>query len=338
MSKINRTSGSSSSFLVTLGGFALPLIASVSLAGCLEVEPLDPADELRGDINCPRWQCGYNTSELNGKSLQELDLGGQANDDGVRLVEFITPLGLLGYELEADGDELVARGGLLGGTTLRGPALIGSILVFDLGDGVELPVTITDYEDVPSWATGSPAVAAYGLSYADLGEPLLEQSICKGTLVDPLQAAVVILAGERYDQASKTVIPNQGDWITLGCAGSATAKMALLGYGPNGDLGGQGAPASVAQRQATLKMITADYCGDGTSYTVDGTPLAWENVDGSVMPSSTPGASEAIWTDQGALCLDTPRVVERGEVACALPTCANFDIDDGEWMTHLAGE
>ena len=133
------------------------------------------------------------------------------------------------------------------------------------------------------------------------------------------------------------MIPNQPRWITLACAGSAAAKTALLGYGPHGDFDGEGHSATVAQRQATLKMITADYCGTGQSYTVDGTPLAWENAGGTVTPMHEIGESEAVWTSSGALCLDTPRVVDRDDVSCSLPSCDALGIE-GEWMTHASAE
>lgn len=284
------------------------------------------------DYKCPRWQCGYNTSEINGRSLQDLHLDGLPNADGVALVGFTGPLGLLGYELDVAGDALVARGGLLG-PNLSGSALIGSTLLLELDGELQLPLVVAAYEEVDSWSSDSPPVAAYALVHPDLDEPLLERSLCKGSLVDPLQVSVVILAGERYDSPTGTVIPNQDRWITLACAGSAAAKLALLGYGPNADYG-EGNSSSVAQRQATLNMLTANYCGDGHSYTADGTPLQWENQSGSVALSEEPGASEAVWGPEGALCLDTPRLVERSELGCELPTCADFSLDEGEWMTY----
>jgi hypothetical protein len=314
------------------------LLALMSLSGCDSAEP-EPLELRNGQISdpCSQWRCGYNSSEVNGKSLQELHLGGEANAEGVELVGFLPPLGLLlDYELEVDGDELIARGGLLGTSVLRGPQLLGSTLLLRLDGGLIVPVVIDGYQEVDSWASGAAPVSAYALVYADLAEPLLQRSVCKGTLLDPLQASVVVLAGERYDLAGKSVIADQPGWITLACAGSAAAKLALLGYGPNADFDGQGSPASVEQRQATLKMITADYCGDGHSYTADGTPLYWENQSGTVTPE--PGANldalEAIWTADGALCLDVPRLVEPNEVQCARPSCAELGLDDGEWATY----
>jgi len=318
-------------------------LTSLALAACDTSPDVAPDVEERfyfsgggGDEDCPRWQCGYNTSEINGKSLQEINLEGDANDDGVELLGFLPPLGLLfNYDLGTEGDALVARGGLFGNTTLRGAQLLGGTLLIK-ADGLVIPVTIAGYEEVPSWSVEGELVSAYALVYVDLGPPLLQQSICKGTLIDPLQASVVILAGERYDLDAKTVLADQDGWITLACAGSAAAKMSLLGYGPNADFDGEGEPASVDQRQATLKMITADYCGGGDSYTEDGTPLLWENQSGSVSaPSADPDDLEAIWTANGAVCLDTPRVVAAGDVACSLPSCTGKTLDDGEWATYV---
>ena len=333
-----RTLSSSSTTLERLVFAGALTFGLAPLAGCDQAESESDAVELRElTYDCPRWRCGYNSSEINGKSLQELHLGGDPNADGVELVGFLPPAGVLfNWSLETQGDALVARGGLFGNATLSGYALIGSVMLLRVDSGLTVPVTIAGYEEVDSWASDGAPHPAYALVYADLAEPLLQQSVCKGSLVDPLLASVVILAGERYDLDAKTVIPEQGDWITLACAGSAAAKMALLGYGPHADFDGSGAAASVAQRQATLKMITADYCGDGNSYTADGTPIIWENQGGTVVPESNAdlSAPEAIWTADGALCLDTPRSVDPSEIACTLPSCAALSLDDGEWATY----
>jgi hypothetical protein len=311
-------------------------VLALALLGC--DAPPEPEVQLR-DGDCVPWRCGYNTSEVNGKSLQDLHLGGDPNDDGVELVGFLPPPGVAwSWTLDVEGDALVAHGGQFGTSTLRGDQLIGSTILLQLDVELIVPVVIADHDEVESWASNGEPLSAYALVYADLGTPSLQHSVCKGTLVDPLQAVVVVLAGERYDLDAKTVIADQDDWITLACAGSAAAKMALLGYGPNAALEGSANPASVEQRQATLKMITADYCGTGHSYTVDGTPLLWENQSGTVVLEGEPADHEAFWTADGALCLDTPRVVERSEVTCSLPSCDAFTLDDGEWATWVVAD
>lgn len=324
--------------IVTMRSLAV-LLALAAVGGCDDAD--DSASTLRdgGYLDCSNWRCGYNSSEVNGKSLQELNLDGEPNDDGVELVGFLPPAGIFSqWELGVEGDALVARGGHLGTSTLRGDQLVGSTLLLRIEIGLVVPVFIVDHDEVDSWASNGEPLSAYGLVYVDLADDEILHGVCKGTLLDPLQATVVVLAGERYDLDSKTVIANQTDWITFACAGSAAAKMALLGYGPHAEFEDNASPASVGQRQATLKMITADYCGTGDSYTEDGTPLLWENQSGTVELDESPGDQEAIWTSTGALCLDTPRLVDENEVACSLPSCSGFTLEDGEWATHAVPE
>jgi hypothetical protein len=76
-----------------------------------------------------------------------------------------------------------------------------------------------------------------------------------------------------------------------------------------------------------LKMFTADVCGDGTSFTVHGQPLLWADAN-HLMGFAKPAASlEAVWTDKGAVCLDTPRRPELAEAIAArcgaLPRCTD---------------
>ncbi|PCC70239.1 hypothetical protein SAMN02745121_03433 [Nannocystis exedens] len=285
--------------------------------------------------NCPTWQCGFNSAEVNGRSIRELNLDGQANGDGVRIVGFVAPQGLLGnYELDTEGDALVARNER--GHSLSGPQLIGSIILVKKNGLLELPVPITvlGYQEIDSWADGAAKVPTYALVYPDLGALLGVRNVCNGDLLDALASAATVLAGETYDLTHKTVNPGQTRWLTLACAGSAAAKMRLMNYGPHADFDGEGHPATVAQRQATLKMLTADYCGTGHSYTVNGAPLQWENQDGTVASPGPYGDPEAIWTATGAVCLDATRVPDV-DVTCSLPSCSTYTGPAGEWSTYV---
>jgi len=313
--------------------FILALFAS-----CTE-SASDHTSPLGGSVSssCGAWRCGFNAAEINGRSLQSLHLQGQPNEDGVRIMGFVPPpLGLLGgYTLTVENDEFVAKG-LLGGK-LKGAQLIGGIILIQLPLGVPLPVTILGYEQVPSWAEGAPPISAYTLVSVDANSLLGFKNVCSGSLLDPLLASVTVLGGETYDDATKTVQPGRTGWFTLACAGSAAAKMKLMGYSPQTKFVGSTKPSTVAQRQATLKMITADYCNNGVSYTENGTPVVWSNKAGTVDSSDwhVPGEVEAVWTDKGALCLDATRLAD-AEVDCYLPSCDEFDVADGEWISHVA--
>jgi len=303
------------------------IAATIFLPACLDAETEPEPEVAARGYSCPAWRCGFNAAEVNGRSLRELNLDGLPGSDGVRIVGSVPPPLRLGFVLDVQGDELVFR---KGSTVLRGHQIVGGIILVQLPGGLPVPVTILSHEKVSSWAEGRPAISAYRLVYPELFELLGVRNVCSGGLLDPVASLATVLGGERYDEASKTVLAGQPRWFTLACAGSAAAKMKLLGYGP------QSSATTPAQRQATLKMITADYCGDGESHTENGTALYWANQDGSVAPpgGAALGEVEAVWTEHGALCLEATRLAGVA-VGCALPACSALALDDGEWVTHV---
>ncbi|MCY1059770.1 ADYC domain-containing protein [Nannocystis sp. SCPEA4] len=318
--------------------------ACLSAGGCIEemadAELLDEDVAMRdgGSTTCPVWRCGFNSAEVNGRAIRELNLDGLANADGMRIVGFVAPLGLLQlqqFKLGVEKGELVARSQL--GTTLRGNQLIGAtILVAQTGSLLPQVITVLGHQKIDSWAEGAPQVSTYTLVYPDVNALLGMRNVCTGDLLDAVTSAVTVIGGETYDLETKTIQPDRPRWMTLACAGSAAAKLQLMNYGPQSNFDGAGHPASLAQRQATLRMITADYCGDGHSYTENGTALSWENAGGTVVSPGELGALEAVWSANGALCLETPRLGDP-DVACDLPACDGFSLEEGEWVTYVPG-
>ncbi|WAS96009.1 ADYC domain-containing protein [Nannocystis punicea] len=324
-------------------GFSV-VITGVCLffGGCVEgPSDADWGDEAiaarDGSTTCPVWRCGFNSAEVNGRPIRELNLDGLANADGVRIVGFVPPaLGLLSlqkFALDVEKGALVARS--QSGITLRGNQLIGAtILVAQSGSLLPLPITVLGHQKIDSWAEGAPQVSTYTLVYPDLNVLSGVRNVCTGDLLDVLTSAVTVIGGETYDLETKTIQPDKPRWLTFACAGSAAAKLQLMNYGPQSDFDGAGHPATLAQRQATLRMITADYCGTGHSYTENGTPLHWENAAGTVVSAGELGAIEAVWSAGGALCLEAQRLAEAA-VACDLPACDEFSLAEGEWVTYV---
>ena len=95
--------------------------------------------------------------------------------------------------------------------------------------------------------------------------------------------------------------------FNIGCAGHALAKLHLSGHTQGA--AAQGFATTQAQRTTFLKMITADYCGTGDPFTVAGQPLNWTDSRGWMRYASNNPTLEARWTEHGATCLNTPRVV-----------------------------
>jgi hypothetical protein len=154
-----------------------------------------------------------------------------------------------------------------------------------------------------------------------------QATLCAGT-PDPREgqevtAMAVLFEGDRYDNVNKTVqeVPSGSRWFNVACAGTAMLKMDLLRY----TRASAATPLTVPQRQTLLKTLTADYCGGGRPYTVNGHPLIYTDALGRVpgVPLDIPGllakgaTVEAIWGPDGAICLDVPRLVDRAQIDCS---------------------
>jgi hypothetical protein len=287
---------------------------------------------------CGAWRCGFNAAEVNGRSLQSLHLQGQPNEDGVRIMGFVPPpLGLLGgYTLTVENDEFVAKGAL--GGKLRGAQLIGGIILIQLPLGIPLPVTILGYEEVPSWAEGAPPIAAYTLVSVDVNSLLGWKNVCSGSLLDPLTAAVTVLGNETYDNDHQDGPAEPRQLVH--------ARVRRLGRREDEADGLRPADQVRRRHQAEHRRpAPGDPQDDHRRLLRDSatrTPRTAPRSCGTTRPArstartgTAPGDVEAVWTSDGALCLDATRLAD-AEVDCYLPSCDEFDVNDGEWITRVA--
>jgi hypothetical protein len=154
---------------------------------------------------------------------------------------------------------------------------------------------------------------------------------------NPARPAIVY-SGDNIDSDHKEVTDRSSiRWFNLACNGTALAKLHFLRH--TRQVGGSNQIA--ADRQTLLKMLTADYCGTGTSYTINGHPLRyWDGMHGlgrttfPTLSEAERSEIEAMWTPSGAACLNTPRYVQRSEVPCTrrdwpsgpLPECTESEM------------
>jgi hypothetical protein len=88
--------------------------------------------------------------------------------------------------------------------------------------------------------------------------------------------------------------------------------------------------------QACTRMARADYCGDGTFHTVPGMAIDFEDVWGLEVLGDDPGATkvkqvEALWTRDGAYCVDKTRLKECQKV---VEKCPGYH-DGAEDLKHF---
>ncbi len=310
--------------------------AALAVSACEAPEPTpelsDAAIEYRScPWCCPPWRCGMNSPSYFGTSLDHLNVYGESNETGVAIVEVLDADDNGGYWLNVDQGELVVEGGE---DIISGDALTGFQIVLDNnGNPSTVRIMATGWAETQS----GPPRRTYALA-GHAGDGVYK-NICSLFDGDPNATVATIATGERYG-ADHSIEELDDAWFSIACAGSAVAKMLLLNYGPQDSLGGQDA-ASPAQREATLRMFSADYCGTGTHYTYQDAPLMFANAGGTVGYDKDvlhPGQDdviEAVWDSGGAVCLTAPRYadVDIVNLECAPPPCDGSEL--GEWTTRV---
>ena len=310
-------------------------ISLVALAACDVDESLDPTidQEFRTTFSVGCQSC--NSPIVNDAMVNELNLTGLPSKSGITLISIIDPNSQLQYALKVD--ELNHEFRVLDGQggVISGQQLVGWEIRVKDEQAVEYRLRIDSVERWPTWSDlNIDDEVVYRVSVWN--NNVYVAQLCPSEDFD--DQAITIIAGETYDRDAIEVKSQDDTMITLACVKEAAFKMKMLGYYPNSVNGDD-----EEQRQATLKMLTADYCGIGHAFTKPGTPVAWKNSGGSVYPQweSSDDAIEAIWDKDGALCLATPRHVKYSDVVALCkggtpPLCDEVDVINTphEWSTY----
>ncbi|HEX3766375.1 MAG TPA: ADYC domain-containing protein [Kofleriaceae bacterium] len=342
----------------------LPGEAGSSGAGAPDEVGTGEATSAFSGPTCPDFGCGANSPTLvDGVAFDELDAAGAPDHDGIQIVAAVQSGVPVMLHVDRHTMTAVATDG--SGIVFAHGGLVGTVVTLKkAGQTYGLKIAGVDENSLRFWAGSlDEVVPFYRILVSPPGTQEFKDPVCRKNVAAtekvwaPVEHSALAFAGDRYEPVSKRVAnENRGTtWFNLACAGSATAKLHLMRHTnagawtpstwhPGSDVRAPGAPfhTDVAQRQAMLKMFAADYCGTGQPFTVDGQPLLYDDskhwfapgsigvlalsvaADGSLSPSGA--KMEALWTDQGALCVNQPRLVARTDVPCLtsatpLPVC-----------------
>ena len=314
------------------------------LSGCLA--PEEPCGvEGCGSISssvidfCESFGCGGN-AEIEDTEIHELHSGeggndGSPNAHGFVIERFVSGAGAAPrlpvrtpMVLHVEGDDV--QGLVAGQDPVRDEELVGAAIELRRVSGESQAVTSASLQilgtgTIDFWVGGAegPSHARF-FHLAQVGSSRAPMPLCPtpwGSDPDdvsyhPVDGMAFLFAGDRYDPTSVTVeVPGAPGWFNIACTRTALAKMHLLRHTSAGS--GSAESPSREQRQAMLKLLSADYCGDGRAYARNGTPLFFQDPDGLFDPTprwgDRAGAVESIWTSDGALCLDDPRLPFPGQ-------------------------
>jgi hypothetical protein len=212
--------------------------------------------------------------ETNGISLNGISLNG-ISLNGISLN------GVAIRETELRGTK--STGGTVTGTSLVGASLRGTMSNYQMIDlridaSAMLPAPNTD-------------VRVYSITYATT-------TGWKPLCVGPTGANEAILFPGTWNLGTGR---HQSDWnvFTVSCRGATFAKCTELGYKSDAFLD--------SYHQACTRALRADYCGDGTSHTVNGTQINIYDRLGRQTDNQA-WSIEANWTSEGAICIGKTRI------------------------------
>jgi hypothetical protein len=304
------------------------VIAALAGASCAtsEEEALSVVEETIG--TCSNWDCGNDSDIWSRIPFGELDASGaEFNYAKVRIVDFRaadgTPLHFF-----VNGDRIAGRVKVAGeswpGTGRAYKSMEGAVLtVAGIGPRpLYRQIVIDRIGEITTWEHAPQRTApTYRLVHGEPGTPREEMlpvcppqtarprpgqvDVLPGVVMDEEDAVVVW--GDRYDGRTKRVIATRADvgpWFNIGCSTSVVAKLHLMRH-TEVAIDSTFRPTR-SERQTVLKMLTADYCGTGRSFTERGEPLMFMTRRQEAFPLPHPHF-EAIWSSDGAVCLDEPR-------------------------------
>jgi len=199
--------------------------------------------------------------------------------------------------------------------------LVGALFDAVMQDGSAITLRIDGLEEADD--SGTPFYR-YAVSYesAEGWKPLCGTGASEGSpvLAVPLNG---VWNYQKGVSGGGSFIDDE-DAFTFACDGYAIAKCVDLGYKPwkpgwicsdQGNGKDCEKTTLAAHHQACTRAIRADYCGDGTPYTVDGVAIGL--FDGIGIRDHIDGWQiEAEWNADGALCIAKERLAEISPPPC----------------------
>lgn len=342
------------------------LVVIAALASCVPTDPPPGEPDViaagtKGE--CPDAKCGTNSPIIDGIGFHELSINGGKNRQGFYITHVTLPSGWSGPSpyIQVTNGEIHAK---TTGTTpldIHGFGVEGTVIYLGNDDpsyaGIEFALSILATKKDVTWAKiGGLSRDLYRYTFGwakstDAAYPQPNTKLCvpdpslfppSPTGMQPYESFV--FEGERIHAEERWIEPVlDPKWFNIGCSGSALSKMVYEGHTHAAEA--SGFVTTIPERIAILKMFSGDYCGHGRAFTIPGEPLDWidDRHTMSYAHASTDLKIEARWNQDGAVCLNQPRLeVHHGSagdpdykqigseclsVGHQLPACSDVNVD-----------
>ncbi|MEJ7730607.1 MAG: ADYC domain-containing protein [Polyangiaceae bacterium] len=286
---------------------------AMTLAGCVldtdagegdDAVEVDEATEAVVSAN----GTSLNGTSLNGTSLNGTSLNGQSLNGTSLNGTSLNGTSLNGVTLNATNFS-----GTLNGQPVSN--WVGAKFTATLSGGSTVAVRI---DSKTTLAAPNTDVSAYGVSYqTSTGwAPLCGVST---TLAIPINGTFNngsgVVGGGSFTPSTTA--------FTFACRATAIAKCVELGYKPWKTVGG-----TLLQNHmvACTRLLRADFCGDGKSWTVDGTQINLYD-DKGIQTDTVAWLIEAEWNQNGAIRVNTSKETRWSLNAGKPPACYTAKVD-----------
>jgi hypothetical protein len=281
-------------------------MAMTSGTACSDMAP-PTSPPVPADIQ-NRYNSGFNRIFVNGRQTDGKQINGtllNGRHVSGRPVQGIFENNVLNSEIVSLGYVDSAMG-----ITYRGPDLIGTEVTGQLKDGSTRQLRFTAHD-----AITVPGTNLYLVKYVDSGE-----SVCGNRDGQPIWAAIL---PQEFDENTGNEIASDLNKYTFSCRFGAIQKCQEIGYLKNGT--GREMKNGINKvrklndyHAACVRMLRADYCGDGNTHTFDGDNVDYYDhlVGSNGAETGTTGQDgfyfESEWDSDGAHCLNITRWMPSG--------------------------
>jgi ADYC domain-containing protein/pentapeptide repeat protein len=256
------------------------------------------SDDLIADNGVSLNGVSLNGVSLNGVSLNGVSLNGVSLNGATSGGTTLTGLKVTNSQLS----------GVKGTTTLSGTAMVNSLWNVTLSNGKTTKIQIT------SAATGAAPntdVWMYGVNIqTDQGFiPMCGSGILAIAVNGTFNNGQGVTGGGSFTASTTS--------FTFGCRGAAIAKCVEWGYKPWKTVSSVNL---TNHHVACTRMVRADYCGNGNSYTINGTAI--DLYDALAIQADTAAWKiEAEWTANGARCIKNSTYTRGYVLLATVPSC-----------------